>query len=243
MPCFQCAAGRFSAKSSCLTTEGFVEEWEPGCSVSSPSPVLGEDTALLRMVAQGQQQFPALLPAAHATTGPFDSPGLRPEEPPPSGCDGTKRVKASQTGAKGSECIQPPPAQGSQLPVALGSVVAVKRQQQSWLSAPEMSGARAWGERSPLGSTAVQTASLTFVMLLAVHSLSPSSATSLLFQQSAAQPRAGPGALLGLSLVLAPETLCLPLICPSCFTFSLSSMLLYHRYTTLGPKQSLSTHM
>lgn len=51
MLCFHCAAGGFSAIGSCLIPEGAVDECEPVCSVSSPSPVRGEDTALLRMFA------------------------------------------------------------------------------------------------------------------------------------------------------------------------------------------------
>lgn len=69
MLCFHCAADRFSAIGSCLITEALVDECKPVCSVSSPGPVLGEDTVLLKTFAWGQQRFPALLPTAHATSG------------------------------------------------------------------------------------------------------------------------------------------------------------------------------
>lgn len=69
MLCFHCAADRSSAITSCLITEGLVNEYKPVFSVSSPSPVLGKDTVLLKTLARGQQQFPALLPTTHATVG------------------------------------------------------------------------------------------------------------------------------------------------------------------------------
>lgn len=129
MPCSLCAAGCLSAIGSGLTAEGLVDECEPVCSVSSPSPVLGEDTALLRTVARGQQQFPALLPAAHAVTGKSfclsttqtwgsTSNWLRWEQT----CQ-----SFSITGLRGVKCIKPPPAKSSQLPVALGSVEASEK--------------------------------------------------------------------------------------------------------------------
>lgn len=183
MVCFHCAAGQLSAIGSCLITEGLVDEHEPVCSVSSPSPGLRENTALLRTFARGQQQFPALLPAAHATTGKSlclsrtwgaTSSWLPWEQT----CQ-----SFSNTGLRGLKCIQPPPAETS-APNGTGQCWGHwKGISRAWFSAPEMSGARTWGERSPLGSTAVQTASLTFAMFLAAHSLFPSSATSLLFQK------------------------------------------------------------
>lgn len=51
MLCFYCAADHFSAISSCFITEGLVDENKPVFSVSSPSPVLGEDTVLLETFA------------------------------------------------------------------------------------------------------------------------------------------------------------------------------------------------
>lgn len=49
--------------------EGLVDECKPVFSVSSPSPVLGEDAMLLKTFARGQKWFPAPLPTTHKTTG------------------------------------------------------------------------------------------------------------------------------------------------------------------------------
>lgn len=69
MLCFHCADDYISAIRSCFITEGSVNEYKPIFSVSSCSPMLGEDNVLLRSFARSQQQFLVLLPAAHATTG------------------------------------------------------------------------------------------------------------------------------------------------------------------------------
>lgn len=55
--CFRCAADRFSAISSCLITEGLLDECKLVFCVSSPSPVLGED-AVAQNICPGSAAIP-----------------------------------------------------------------------------------------------------------------------------------------------------------------------------------------
>lgn len=55
--CFHCAADCFSAISSRLITEDLVDECKPVFSISSPSPVLGEDT-VAQNICQGSAAIP-----------------------------------------------------------------------------------------------------------------------------------------------------------------------------------------
>lgn len=54
---FHCAADCFSAISSRLITEDLVDECKPVFSISSPSPVLGEDT-VAQNICQGSAAIP-----------------------------------------------------------------------------------------------------------------------------------------------------------------------------------------